>query len=141
MISQQNNRHRRAALAVLLLGIAASAVPTAAAEGFVPGVTDFPARSAQQDGFSPGVTDFPARPAYVDPAVAPPRILQVLRIPAADGFDWADAGVGAGAAAAAALAALGVARTRRPGHGLRRGGGCLAPATFTLRPQGRIDQV
>jgi hypothetical protein len=117
MISQQNNRHRRAVWAVVLLGIAA--VPNAAAEGFIPGVTDFSARSAhvQQDEFSPGVTDFPARPAYVDPALAPPRILQVLRIPAADRFDWADAGVGAGAAAAAALAALGVARTRRLRHG------------------------
>jgi len=120
MINQQNNRHRRAVWAVVLLGIAATAVPNAAAENFIPGVTDFSARSAhvQQAEFSPGVTDFPARPAYVDPAVAPPRILQDLRIPAAaDRFDWADAGVGAGAAAAAALAALGVARTRRLRHG------------------------
>jgi hypothetical protein len=121
MNNQQNNKHRLAAWAALLLGIAATAVPEAAAERFVPGVTDFPARPAyvQQDDFSPGVTDFPARPAYVDPALAPPRILQVVRIPAADRFDWADAGVGAGAAAAAALAAaaIGVTRMRRFRHG------------------------
>lgn len=67
------------------------------AAGYVPA-------HVQQDEFNPGVTDFPARPA--DPALAPPRILQVVRIPAADGFDWADAGVGAGITAALMLLLL-----------------------------------
>lgn len=121
MTKQENNRYRRASWAALLLGIAATAVPTAAAERFIPGVTDFPARPAyvQQDEFIPGVTDFPARPAYVDPDWAPAPTVQAVRVPLADRFDWADAGAGAGAAAAAlaaASAAFGVARTRRLRH-------------------------
>jgi hypothetical protein len=115
-MNDQNKRRRLAAQVALVLGVAATVVPQAAAEPFVPGVTDFGARPA----FTPGVTDFPARPADVDPASAPPRVTQVLRVSATDGFDWADAGVGAGAAAAAALAAAaaaGVGRTRRVRHG------------------------
>ena len=69
-------------------------------EGFIPGVTDFPARPAV---FIPGVTDFPSRPA-VDPVTQP----------SADGFDWANAGIAAGSVVVLALlAAAAVVALRR----------------------------
>lgn len=114
-MNDRKRRHRLAALTASLV-VAATAVPAASAERFVPGVTDFGVRSE----FTPGVTDFPHRPADVDPAAAPTPSLQVVRVPATDRFDWADAGLGAGAAVvsavAAAAAALLVSRTRRVRH-------------------------
>jgi hypothetical protein len=116
-MNDRKSKHRLAALAATLLAVAATAVPAASAERFVPGVTDFGVRSE----FTPGVTDFPQRPADVYPEAAPTPIRQVGHVAAADRFDWADAGVGAGAAVvaafAAAAAAVVVSRTRRVRHG------------------------
>jgi hypothetical protein len=115
-MNDRKSKHRLAALAATL-AVAATAVPAASAERFIPGVTDFGVRSE----FTPGVTDFPQRPADVGPDAAPAPIRQVRHVPAADRFDWADAGVGAGAAVIAAFAAAAaagvVSRTRRVRHG------------------------
>jgi hypothetical protein len=59
-----------------------------------------------------------ARPASGEPGVTPPAPpVQVVEVVTADGFDWADAGVGAGTAAGlvvlAAAAAAGLGHRRR----------------------------
>ena len=122
MFDRHDNRRRRATVAIAL-ALAATAVPAAAAQEFIPGVTDFPSRPAyiQHDEFVPGVTDFPSRRAYVEPGWIPHLSAEQPLVAVADPFDWADAGIGAAAALAATLmagaASLAAARTRRLRHG------------------------
>jgi hypothetical protein len=87
-------------LAVSLVTVALAVSP-AAAEDYIPGVTDFPKSAEQSERYVPGVTDFPTS------APAPEARTYV-----SDGFDWLDAGFGAaigiafGAVAGATLIAL-----------------------------------
>ena len=93
----------KAILSLLAVSLAAVAlaVSPAAAEEYVPGVTDFPTAGEQSERYVPGVTDFPTS----EPAPE-------ARTFVSDGFDWLDAGFGAaigvalGAAVGAALIAL-----------------------------------
>jgi hypothetical protein len=70
-------------LAVSLVTVALAVSP-AAAEDYIPGVTDFPKSAEQSERYVPGVTDFPTS----EPAPA-------ARTYVSDGFDWLDAGFGA----------------------------------------------
>jgi hypothetical protein len=85
----------KAILSLLAVSLAAVAlaVSPAAAEDYVPGVTDFPTSAQDSERYVPGVTDFP-RYAPVPEA----------RTYVSDGFDWLDAGFGA--AAGIAIGAL-----------------------------------
>jgi hypothetical protein len=91
-------------LAVSLAAVALAVTP-AAAEDYIPGVTDFPKSAEQSERYVPGVTDFPSRAAEI-------RSVEAGSVYRSDGFDWLDAGFGAaigialGALAGASLIAL-----------------------------------
>jgi hypothetical protein len=97
----------KAILSLLAVSIAtvALAVSPAAAEDYIPGVTDFPRSAEQSERYVPGVTDFPSRGAEIRAVTTDARYVS-------DGFDWLDAGFGVaigvalGAAAGVALIAL-----------------------------------
>jgi opacity protein-like surface antigen len=117
----------KAILSLIAASLAAFAlaVSAAAADRYVPGVTDFPS-TGQVERYVPGVTDFPSRaqesrdgglagyvPGVTDfPSYAPESPAPGAEVYVTDGFDWLDAGFGAavglalGAMAAAALLAL-----------------------------------
>jgi hypothetical protein len=92
-------------LIAVSLATVALAVSPAAAEGYIPGVTDFPTSAEQSERYVPGVTDFPSRAAEI-------RDVTTGATYTSDGFDWLDAGFGAaigvalGAVAGAALIVL-----------------------------------
>jgi hypothetical protein len=92
-------------LIAVSLATVALAVSPAAAEDYIPGVTDFPRSAEQSERYVPGVTDFPSRGAET-------RAVTTDATYVSDGFDWLDAGFGAaigvalGAAAGVALIAL-----------------------------------
>jgi hypothetical protein len=58
-----------------------------------------------------------ARPESGEPGVTPPTAPAQVEVVTADGFDWADAGIGAGAAVGLVL--LAAAATTAVGHGRR----------------------
>jgi hypothetical protein len=105
------NRERRSTMKAILsllavsLAAVALAVSPAAAEEYVPCVTDFPTSAEQSERYVPGVTDFPSRGAEI-------RAVTTDATYVSDGFDWLDAGFGAaigvalGAVAGAVLIAL-----------------------------------
>ena len=76
----------KAILSILAMSLAAVtlAVAPAAAEEYIPGVTDFPTSAQDSERYVPGVTDFPS---YGPVPEAQTHV--------SDGFDWLDAGFGA----------------------------------------------
>ena len=93
-------------LAVSLVTVALAVSP-AAAEEYVPGVTDFPTSAEQSERYVPGVTDFPSRGAEI-------RAVTTDATFTSDGFDWLDAGFGAALGVAlGAVAGAGVIALRR----------------------------
>jgi hypothetical protein len=87
-------------LAVSLAAVALAVTP-AAAEEYIPGVTDFPTSAQDSERYVPGVTDFPNYGPVPE-----------ARTYVGDGFDWLDASFGAavgialGALASASLLAV-----------------------------------
>ena len=97
------------------------------AEGFIPGVTDFPSRLGEVDAavqageFVPGATDFPSRLGEIGERAAEARLAQVSQpapiVTATESaFDWSSGATGAVAATLLLLGAALAVRTARRGR-------------------------
>ena len=100
----------------LVSAAAAIGAPSAQAEGFIPGVTDFPSVPVTAT-YVAGVTDFPSRLGERREQAARDRIARAGRPDAqagrsAEAFDWGAAGIGAGLAAGGMLLAAVALGTR-----------------------------
>lgn len=121
MYSFQRGRRRITKTLALAATAAAIGAPAAHAGEFVPGVTDFPSRTAhvQPAAYVPGVTDFPSRLGEQAEQAARVRVAraEAVETPAAvaadgNGFDWGAAVIGVGIGAGAMLLAALALRTR-----------------------------